>query len=96
LMPDADFNTSTGWQVSATKLQSVVTRAPTHEPWPYHNQGTKVNVSLSDGTNSVAPSAPAIPPGFSITQTGNAVTSALQTAASTASQVLSEQGSTSQ
>jgi len=95
-MPDASFNTSTGWQVAATKLNSVVTRAPTHEPWPYHNQGTKVDVNLSDGTNSTSPSAPAIPPGFAITQTGNSVTLAAQALATAKSAVAFNQGSTTQ
>jgi len=95
-MPDASFNTSTGWQVAATKLNSVVTRAPTHEPWPYHNQGTKVDVNLSDGTNSTPPSAPAIPPGFAITQTGNSVTLAAQALATAKSAVAFNQGSTTQ
>ena len=96
LMPDSEFSTSTGWKVSATQLKSIVTRAPTHEPWPYHNQGVKVNVNLSDGSNSAPPSAPTIPPGFSITQTGNSITSAAETAASDVSQALFERGSTTQ
>lgn len=93
LMPDSEFNTSTGWKVSATQLKSIVTRAPAHEPWPYHNQGVKVNVNLSDGSNSSPPSAPTIPPGFSITQTGNSITSAAETAASDVSQALFDLGS---
>jgi hypothetical protein len=38
-MPDTTFNNSTGWQVQENGLESIVTRAPTHEPYPYHNQG---------------------------------------------------------
>ena len=68
-MPDAAFDTSTGWVVTPDSLTSIVTRAPTHEPWPYHNQGVQVNVTLSDETNSSPPGAPTIPQGVSITKT---------------------------
>ena len=68
-MPDSTFNTSSGWVVSATGVESIVTRAPSHEPWPYHNQGVQVNVNLGDGTNSTPPSAPTIPAGTTITKT---------------------------
>jgi len=68
-MPDAAFDTSTGWVVTPDSLTSIVTRAPTHEPYPYHNQGVQVNVDLSDGTNSIPPGAPDLPQGISITKT---------------------------
>jgi hypothetical protein len=68
-MPDAAFDTSTGWVVTPDSLTSIVTRAPTHEPWPYHNQGVQVNITLSDETNSSPPGAPTIPQGVSITKT---------------------------
>ena len=68
LMPDAEFDASAGWVVSATQLTSIVTRAPAHEPWPYHNQGVQVNVNLDRGTNTPPPGAPALPPGVSIAQ----------------------------
>ena len=68
-MPDSSFNASSGWAVSSTGVKSIVTRAPAHEPWPYHNQGVQVNVNLSDGTNSSPPGAPTIPEGTSITKT---------------------------
>jgi FtsP/CotA-like multicopper oxidase with cupredoxin domain len=55
--------------VSATGTESICTRAPTHEPYPYHNQGVQVDVNLSDGTNSVPPGAPDLPQGVSITKT---------------------------
>ena len=67
--PESSFNTSSGFKTSATELKTIVTRAPTHEPWPYHNQGVQVNVNLGDGTNSSPPSAPTIPAGTSITKT---------------------------
>lgn len=71
VMPDTSFNSSTGWQVSPTGLESIVTRAPTHEPWPYHNQGVAVNVKLENGQPSPPPGAPPMPPGTSITLTAD-------------------------
>jgi hypothetical protein len=41
-MADTKFNNSTGWQVTQNSLTSIVTRAPTHEPYPYHNKGVAV------------------------------------------------------
>ena len=67
-MPNATFDSSTGWAVSSTGIKSIVTRAPSHEPWPYHNQGVQVNVNLSNGTNSAPPGAPTVPAGTSITR----------------------------
>jgi hypothetical protein len=67
--PESSFNTGSGFKTSATELKTIVTRAPTHEPWPYHNQGVQVNVNLGDGTNSSPPGAPTIPVGTSITKT---------------------------
>jgi len=84
LMPDADFDSTTGWKVSATKLKSVVTRAPTHEPWPYHNQGVQVHVSLDAPANSQPPGAPTLPGGVSISQVASAATSAASSAVSSA------------
>ena len=68
-MPDSTFTASSGWNVNATKLKSIVTRAPTHEPWPYHNRGVKSDVSLADGPNTIPPGAPSIPAGTTITKT---------------------------
>ena len=68
-MPDSMFAANTGWQVSADGVKSIVTRAPAHEPWPYHNQGVKTEVSLSTGSNTIPPGAPTIPAGTTITKT---------------------------
>ena len=70
-MPDGLFNAGSGWAVSSTGLKSIVTRAPTHEPWPYHNQGVQVNVNLTDGGKSTPPGAPTVPAGVSITKTAS-------------------------
>lgn len=68
LMPDTTFSSSTGWDIQADALESIVTRAPTHEPWPYHNKGVQAKVQLEQGQPSGTPSAPSLPDGFSITK----------------------------
>lgn len=68
-MPDTSFQTSTGWDIAPSGVKSIVTRAPTHEPWPYHNQGVGVKVSLQPGQPGSPPGAPTVPPGTSITKT---------------------------
>jgi hypothetical protein len=67
-MPDVSFNNSTGWVADAAGLESIVTRAPTHEPYPYHNQGVSVSVSLQKGQTTPSPDTPAVPTGYSITK----------------------------
>jgi len=38
-LADVVFKNNVGWQAEFGKLKTIVTRAPTHEPYPYHNQG---------------------------------------------------------
>ena len=38
-LDDTSFQDGTGWTVDSGALESIVTRAPTHEPYPYHNKG---------------------------------------------------------
>lgn len=68
LMPDASFNSSTGWTVDPTGIESIVTRAPSHEPYPYHNQGISVKVNLENGQTTPPPGAPTVPTGVTITK----------------------------
>lgn len=68
LMPDTEFNSSVGWQVKQTGIESICTRAPTHEPYPYHNQGVQVQVNLEEGQSTPPPDAPNIPDDWSITR----------------------------
>jgi hypothetical protein len=72
VMPDTSFNNSTGWAIAPDGLESIVTRAPTHEPWPYHNQGISVKVNLENGQPSLPPGAPPLPDGVKVTKTGDA------------------------
>jgi hypothetical protein len=66
-LDDTVFNNSTGWQVKSKSLESIVTRAPTHEPYPYHNKGVAVNVNLG-GTQAPTPppAAEPVPTNWSI------------------------------
>ena len=69
LQPSAKFNNTTGWVVNPTGTESIVTRAPTHEPYPYHNMGVPSATTLSDGVASPPPAAPPVPAGVTITKT---------------------------
>jgi FtsP/CotA-like multicopper oxidase with cupredoxin domain len=68
-MPDTKFNNSTGWQVKDNELISIVTRAPTHEPYPYHNKGVPVATTNSDGKNTPPPAAEPVETNWSIIRT---------------------------
>lgn len=39
-------HSAAGWEVVVNSIQSIVTRAPTHEPYPYHNLGVNVTSSI--------------------------------------------------
>jgi hypothetical protein len=67
VMPSTQFDSSSGWTVQANGLESIVTRAPTHEPWPYHNKGVAESISLEEGQPSTPPNTPEVPGGWSIT-----------------------------
>jgi hypothetical protein len=41
-MDNVTFKNNIGWTVDPGTLKSIVTRAPTHEPYPYHNKGVSV------------------------------------------------------
>lgn len=44
-LDDVKGNAESGWAATA-KIETIVTRAPTHEPYPYHNKGTDAPVNL--------------------------------------------------
>jgi hypothetical protein len=60
-LPDTIFQDQVGWKVEEGKLTTIVTRAPTHEPYPYHNRGVEARVSLDEGGSTVATTASATP-----------------------------------
>jgi hypothetical protein len=63
-LDDTTFNNSIGWQVKTGALESIVTRAPTHEPYKYHNQGVSVVVDFVDGQPTPPPTAEPVPSGW--------------------------------
>jgi hypothetical protein len=65
-LDDTTFNNSTGWQVKPDGLESIVTRAPTHEPYPFHNKGVAASVSLTEGAPTPPPAAEPVPTNWSI------------------------------
>ena len=66
LLSDTEFNTANGWQVKDDALETIVPRAPTHEPYPYHNLGVDVKVKLEQGKPAPPPGAPVVPAGVVI------------------------------
>ena len=66
VMDDTEFDTSTGWQTLADGLESIVSRAPTHEPYSYHNEGVDVKLSLEEGKPPPPPGAEPVPEGVEI------------------------------
>jgi hypothetical protein len=69
IMDDTTFSTSTGWEVESDGLESIVSRAPTHEPYPYHNKGVDVEISLEQGQPPPPPGAIPVPAGVEIQRT---------------------------
>ena len=65
-LDDTTFDNSTGWQVKPNGLESIVTRAPTHEPYPYHNKGVAASVSFTEGTPTPPPDAEPVPSSWGI------------------------------
>jgi hypothetical protein len=68
LHPKVEFNASVGWIAIPSATESIVTRAPTHEPYPYHNQGVSTSVKFS-GAPTPPPDTPPVPADTTITKT---------------------------
>lgn len=66
ILPDTTFKTSQGWVSEPDTLESIVSRAPTHEPYDQHNLGVDVKVQLEEGQPSPPPGAVAMPPDVDI------------------------------
>ncbi len=47
-LPDTTFEQNRGWVVQPGKLQTIATRAPTHEPYPFHGRGITATADLQD------------------------------------------------
>lgn len=47
-LADTKFVNGSGWTVQQGTLKTIVTRAPTHEPYPYHNQGVNTVTALGE------------------------------------------------
>ena len=67
-LPDTKFVPNEGWVESDEKIKTIVTRAPTHEPYPYHNRGVDVEVTLAEGGDTSTSAT--VPPNYSITRSG--------------------------
>ena len=48
-----------GWAAVPASIDTIVTRAPTHEPYPYHNRGVPVEIELTQTAPSPPPPATA-------------------------------------
>jgi len=46
-LADTTFVSGQGWTVQPGTLETIVTRAPTHEPYPYHNRGVNASTNLN-------------------------------------------------
>jgi len=66
LLDDTEWDTSKGWIVNPEALESIVSRAATHEPYPYHNKGVDVEVKFEEGKPSPPPGAVPVPAGVEI------------------------------
>jgi len=78
-LPGVSFVQGTGWQVQDGAITTIVTRAPTHEPYPNHNKGISTKVDLAQPANetsgdgsSTVDSIPGTPAG--VLPTANPVT----------------------
>lgn len=66
VMDDTEFDTSKGWQTVPDGLESIVSRAASHEPYSYHNEGVDVELSLEQGKPTPPPGAEPVPAGIEI------------------------------
>jgi hypothetical protein len=66
-LDDTKFSSSKGWEVDPKALKTIVPRAPTHEPYPYHNKGVDVKVKFESGQPSPPPGSTPMPAGWGLT-----------------------------
>jgi hypothetical protein len=65
-LDDTKFSTAKGWQAEPGTLESIVSRAPSHEPYPYHNLGVDVETAFEPGPPTPPPGAEPVPAGIEI------------------------------
>ena len=65
-LDDTKFSTAKGWEVDPDALKTIVPRAPTHEPYPYHNKGVDVKIKFEEGKPTPPPGATPVPAGVTI------------------------------
>jgi len=81
-LPDTRLETQ-GWTVVPQSLETIVTRAPTHEPYPYHNQGVNATTSLNTANATTTTTTTTTTTGNVTTTTANTVTTTTSTAPNT-------------
>jgi hypothetical protein len=54
-LADTKFEAVQGWTVEPGTLETIVTRAPTHEPYPYHGKGVNNKTNLNETPASQDP-----------------------------------------
>ena len=83
-LADTKFVAQQGWTAQPGTLETIVTRAPTHEPYPYHSKGVnnKTNLNAQDVAQDPVPDTAAVASGNTTSLQNKAAI-----AASTVSQV---------
>lgn len=54
-LPDVIWQDGVGWKEEAGKLVTICSRAPTHEPYAYHNKGVAAKSSVTEYTSDTGP-----------------------------------------
>jgi hypothetical protein len=54
-LPDVSWQEGIGWKEEAGKLVTICSRAPTHEPYAYHNKGVEAKASVTQFTSEAGP-----------------------------------------
>ena len=73
-LPDVTFDTSQGWIEKEDGLTSIVSRAPTHEPYLGHGKGVAIAAAFESGQPTPPPGADTVPADVEITAETNGVT----------------------
>jgi hypothetical protein len=74
VLPDVTFDTSLGWIEKEDGLTSIVSRAPTHEPYLGHGKGVDVPATFESNQPSPPPGADPVPADVEITAESDGAT----------------------